>query len=79
MEAQEQLYKVTVRRRMGLGTTDKGIYESVTLYFRDIGDITFSERLINHLEHGWGEHGKGFTIAHIECLGEVNTTNRSEV
>ena len=74
MEAQEMLYKVTIKHRMGIGNTDNGLMESQALYFRDIGDVTFPTRLVNKLEHGRGQHNKDFTIVHIECLGSVQTT-----
>lgn len=79
MEAQENVYKVTIKRKMGVVRTesDKGLFESSTFYFRDIGDVTFSQRLVNYFEHGCGKFGEGFTIAHIENLGSISTTQVS--
>lgn len=74
MDSQNNLYKVTVKRKMGMGTGDNGLMESQTMYFSDIGDIGFAKRLVNKLEHGMGAHNVDFIIAHIECLGEIQTT-----
>lgn len=76
MEAQINLYKVNMLFRMGVGSSDRGVFEKRTYYFADIGDVTFSDRIIKFFEAGNGEYGKGFKVLGIEELGPVMTTER---
>ena len=71
MKSEKFIYKVTMRRRMGLGSSDIGITETQVLYIVDIGDVSLSQRIVNRLEQGNGAFNTDFFIDEIECLGTV--------
>ena len=75
MRSEKLLYKVTVRFNMGAGIYSIGVYKTRTFYILDVGDATFSKRMVDRLQHGNGAFNKDFFIDSVECLGTLLELN----